>query len=258
MVVALPHRKALQLIRRNRILIHERHVQFPGNLLCPMAELMLIATQFRTIRRTVFLRRQRHQHRIGALRTDVGHIAAKIAAIRVNHLLAIGRVTLVHHLHIHQHRVRSRSRNTGTRTPLVVRTVVVMTDTHNHPVARLQSLTNLRPQVTVERTARRTAQSLILHRDPLLVEEVLSKIAPAPLAVVTVAQRTVAHRTVTNQEKHRIAALTTRSRFDTRRPHLVERVQRQVRHFVQILHRLQRLSHYRHVAAQESQQQRTE
>ena len=193
---------------------------------------MLVATQARPVGRAVFLRSERHQHGVGTLGTDIGDIAAQIAAVCINHLLTVGRIALVHHLDVHQHRVLSRSGNTGTGAPLVVGAVVVMPDAHNHPVARFQRLANLRPKITVESTARGSSKSLVLNGYLRRVKEVLGEISPSPLAVVAVAQRSVAHRAVTDKEQNGMVTLSACSRFDACRAHLVEGVERQVSHMV--------------------------
>ena len=49
---------------------------------------------------------------------------------------------------------------------------------------------------------------MILHRDFVLVEELVGKVSPAPLTVVAIAERTIAHGGIADKEEDWIVATT--------------------------------------------------
>ena len=104
--------------------------------------------------------------------------------------------------------------------------MVIMADGDNHPVARLQRLTNGRPQVSIECTGGHASEGLVLDGDLTPVEIFIGKETPTPLAIVTVAHRTIAHRGVANKKKYGVCALTGRARSRTVHQRFRNRVRR--------------------------------
>ena len=96
--------------------------------------------------------------------------------------------------------------STGTST--VIRTVVIVTDGDDNPVAGPQRLTDSRPELIVERTTRHAAKRLVLHCDLIRIPVEMLIIAPSPLTVIAIAERTVAHRGVADKEQHGVVAVT--------------------------------------------------
>ena len=68
----------------------------------------------------------------------------------------------------------------------------------NNPVALTYSLAHIRPKTGVEGAAAHTTESLVFNSDLVLVEKILRIIAPSPLSVVAIAQRTITHGGVAN------------------------------------------------------------
>ena len=134
-------------------------------------------------------------------------------------------------------RILADARDAGTCSAAIVWTIVVMTDGDNHPVASLDALAHIRPQTVVEGTAAHAAQSLVLYGNLVGIKELVLVVAPAPLTVVAVAQGTIAHGRVTNEEEHRIVALSAGTRFDTCRHRLVQAIHGVINHMVYIFHR---------------------
>ena len=79
---------------------------------------------------------------------------------------------------------------------------------------------------------------MVLHGDLVLVEKLFGIISPSPLAVVSIAERAVAHGAVANKEEHGVVATATASRFHSGLTYLVKAVECEVLHFVYILHSL--------------------
>ena len=127
-------------------------------------------------------------------------ILAHVAAVGIDHLLASCL------LDGHLHRVGACSLHHGTGTPLVKGTAVIVSDRDNHPVAWFQGLTDGRPELGVEGTGAHAAQCLVLHADAVGVEILMGEVTPSPLSVVAVAQCTIAHGGVADEEEHGIIA----------------------------------------------------
>ena len=117
--------------------------------------------------------------------------------------------------------------------PLLVEEVgmIVMANAHDHPVARLQSLPHGRPQVSIERSCRHAAEGLILHRDLASVEILVGEESPAPLTIVAVAHRAIAHGRVADEEEYGVRALPGGTRSRTVHKSLRNGVWRIVDHF---------------------------
>ena len=81
-----------------------------------------------------------------------------------------------------------------------------MSNRHHHPVAGFQCLADRFPQIVIERTAAHAPQGLVFHRNLVLIEILIGKVAPSPLSVVAITQRTVAHGRVSHQEQHGVIA----------------------------------------------------
>ena len=112
-----------------------------------------------------------------------------------------------------------------------------MTDRDDHPVASLDTLAHIWPETVVESTAAHASERLIFYRNLILVKELVFVIAPAPLAVISIAQGAIAHGRVAYQEEYRIVALSAGSRNNAGGHRLVETVNCIVNHMVYIFHR---------------------
>ena len=95
--------------------------------------------------------------------------------------------------------------------PGVEWTIVIVTQFDEHIVASLHALEYIGPKLVVERTARRSAEGMILDGDALFVEILIGEGTPAPLAVVAIALGAGAHRAVADEEEHGIVALAARA-----------------------------------------------
>ena len=113
-----------------------------------------------------------------------------------------------------------------------------MADGDDHPVASLNALSHIRPKTVVEGTAAHTSERLVFYRNLVGIEELVLVVSPAPLAVVTITQRAIAHRRVTYQEEYRIIALATGSRLDSGGHRLVQAIHGIVDNLIDIFHRL--------------------
>ena len=133
-------------------------------------------------------------------------------------------------------RILADARDAGTCSAAIVWTIVIMTDGDNHPVTSLDALAHIRPKTVVEGTAAHTAQSLVLYRNLVGIEELVLVVSPAPLTVVTITQCTIAHGRVTYQEEHRVVATAAGSRLDSCGHRLVQTIRSIVDNFVDIFH----------------------
>ena len=131
------------------------------------------------------------------------------------------------------HRVRIHAVDDTTRTFLIKEIgLVVMSDGDDDPVARFQSLADVRPQVSIEITGRHATQRLVLNRNLTTVEILAGKVAPTPLAIKAVTHRTVAHGRVADEEEHRVLPLTRRSWCRTAHQGLSDGIRRVVDDFL--------------------------
>ena len=109
-----------------------------------------------------------------------------------------------------------------------------MADGDDDPVAWFQRLAHSGPQVGIEGARGHAAQRLVLDGDLRLIEILVGEIAPAPLSVIAVAQRAVAHRGVADEEEHGVHVATRRAGLGTRHQCLGYGVGRIVDHLVHI------------------------
>ena len=91
---------------------------------------------------------------------------------------------------------------------MVDRTVVVMTQLKDDVVALLNAFQHIGPKAAIESAWTGATEGMILHRDFVLVEELVGKVSPAPLTVVAIAERTVAHGGIADEEENGIVATT--------------------------------------------------
>ena len=130
---------------------------------------------------------QRHQDGVSALCPHIDNILTQVTAIGVNRLAFAG---LFNH---HLQRIIAHTGYTGTCTPLVVGTIIVMTNGDDDPVTLADGLLDGLPQLIIKGTTAHAAQCLVLDRYLGGVEILMGIIAPAPLTIVTIAQRTCTH-----------------------------------------------------------------
>ena len=230
MILLLPMTITVEFGGRNLVQIYERNALLLCHLLCPQSESLIHAHNL-IILIIGITRSERHQDRMSTERLAVVDILA--------HILAVGIDGLLHArlLDGDIERILADARDAGTRTTAIVRTVIIMTDRDDHPVASLDSLAYIRPETVVESTATHASERLIFYRNLILVKELMFVVAPAPLAVVTIAERTVAHGRVAYQEEYRIVALSAGSRNNAGGHRLVETVHCIINHMIHIFHR---------------------
>ena len=116
-----------------------------------------------------------------------------------------------------------------------------MTYRHHHPVARLQGLADGWPEVSIKGTRRHATQGLILYSNLLCIEVLGEVVAPAPLAVVAVAQRAVAHGAVAYQKQHGAIALAGAARGRARHQRLGDGIRGVIYHLVDVLDRVRQV-----------------
>ena len=230
MILLLPMTIAVKLGRRNLIQINERNAFLLSHLLCPQAE-GLVDTNYLIILIVGITWSQRHQDRMSTQCLAIVDIFAHVFAVSINGLLHAGL------LDGDIERILADARDAGTCSAAIIWSIVVMTDGDNHPVASLDALAHIRPQTVVEGTAAHAAQSLVLYGNLVGIKELVLVIAPAPLTVVTITQSTIAHGRVTNEEEHRIVALSAGTRLDACRHRLVQTIHGIINHMVYIFHR---------------------
>ena len=161
----------------------------------------------------------------------------------LTHVLTVGIDGLLHSrlLDSDVEGILANARDAGTGTTAIVRTIVVMTDRDDDPVALLDALAHIRPKTIIEGTAAHATEGLVLYGYLVLIEELMLIVSPTPLTIVAIAEGTIAHGRVAYQEKHRVVALAARSWGDTCSHRLVETIHSVVYHMVDILHRTSHL-----------------
>ena len=93
-----------------------------------------------------------------------------------------------------------------TGTVVVDRTIIIMTQLKDYVVALPNAFQHVRPKTAVEGAWTGATEGMILHCDFVLVEELVGKVSPAPLTVVAIAERTVAHGGIADKEEDGIVA----------------------------------------------------
>ena len=230
MILLLPMTITVELGCRNLIQINERNTFLLSHLLCPQAE-GLVDPDNLIILIVGITWSQRHQDRVSTQRLTVVDVFAHVFAVSIDGFLD------ARLLDGDIERILADARDAGTCSAAIVWAIVVMTDGDNHPVACLDALAYIRPQTVVEGTAAHAAQSLVLYGNLVGIKELVLVIAPAPLTVVTITQSTIAHGRVTNEEEHRIVALSAGTRLDACRHRLVQAIHGVINHMVYIFHR---------------------
>ena len=104
-------------------------------------------------------------------------------------------------------------------------------------VACFNAFLDIGPQLVVECSRTGSAQGLVLHGDLVGIEVFVLIKAPAPLAVVAVALGACAHGGVAYEKEHGVVVHTAAASYWAGGFHLLQRVQRPVDHFVDIVHR---------------------
>lgn len=207
-VFLFPEAIAVEFAARDLVEVYERHsldgchVGSPLRLWLAYDEAPLVAG---------ITRRKRHEDGVGACLSDLSDIAAQVVAVAVD---GVGNLL-----------AKVEARDKGILSHAVDHTtgalgieevgMVVMTDAHDDPVARLEGLAHGRPEVGIEVAGGHAAEGLVLNRDLTPVEILAGEIAPAPLTIVAITQRAVAHGGVADEEEHRVRALTGRARDRT-------------------------------------------
>ena len=139
----------------------------------------------------------------------------------------------------------------GAGAPRVEGPVVVVAQLDDDPVAGTDALLHGGPEAAVEGARRGASECLILHGDPVFVEIFVGKAAPAPLAVVAVAERAGAHRAVAHKEEHGVVTLAGAAGYGACGGGLVEGVEGEVDHLVHVLHALKLLGSDREAGEEE-------
>ena len=230
MILFLPMTIAVEFGSRYLIQINERNSFLLSHLLCPQAE-SLVHTDNLVVLIVGITWSQRHQDRVSTQRLTVVDVFAHVFAVGIDGLL---------HARLLDgdiERILADARDAGTCSSAIVRTIVVMTDGDDYPVASLDALAHIRPQTVVEGTAAHTSERLVLYRNLVGIEELVLVVSPAPLTVVTITQCAIAHGRVTYQEEHRVIALAAGSRLYSCGHRLVQAIYGIVDNFVDIFHR---------------------
>ena len=229
MILFLPMTIAVEFGSRYLIQINERNAFLLSHLLCPQAE-SLVHTDNLIVFIVGITWSQRHQDRMSTQCLAVVDVFAHVFAVSIDGFLHAclldGDIE----------RILADARDAGTCSAAIVWTIVIMTDGDNHPVTSLDALAHIRPKTVVEGTAAHTAQSLVLYRNLVGIEELVLVVSPAPLTVVTITQCTIAHGRVTYQEEHRVVATAAGSRLDSCGHRLVQTIRSIVDNFVDIFH----------------------
>ena len=185
---------------------------------------------------------ERHKDGIGTFLTDVTDITAQIVAIGINSIVYLFTQIITHH-----HRILCHTIDHTTGTFLVEKVgMVVMSDGDDYPVSWLQCLTNGWPQICIKRTGGHASECLVLNRDFAPIKIFVGEEAPSPLAIVSIAHRTVAHGGVANKEEHGIRTLTSGARSRTIHQRLRDRVRGIVDDFLLSHRRRQVIKRLRH------------
>ena len=143
-------------------------------------------------------RRERHQYGVGSSGAYLADVLTQIGAIAIDGVLLLTAL-----VETNVASVGVNTGNDGTGAFLVEElAIVVMTDRHDDPVARLECLTHGRPQVGIERAGRHASQCLVLYGNLCFVEVLIGIVAPSPLSVGAVALGAIAHGTVAHKEQH--------------------------------------------------------
>ena len=204
MIIHLPSTVAVEFCPTHLVQIDEGntlsvcHIRSPLRLGFPNNLALIVVSVARC---------ERHQDGVGSFGTNLADITAQIVAVAVDgivHLLAL--------VETDNHRIGVDALNDTTSPPRVEEIrLVVMTNRNKHPVAWLQRLANGWPEVGIERSRGHSAQSLVLHRNLVRIEVFREEIAPTPLSVVSVAQRSVAHCAIADEKHHGVLPLARRA-----------------------------------------------
>ena len=228
MVVHLPGAIAVELRAAPFVKVDEGHALDSGDISRPL-RLGLAHNPALVI--VGIARRQRHQDGVGPFLTNLADIASQVGAIRIDGVLLLRTLVKAYIAGI-----RVDAGDDGTGTLLVEElAIVVMAYRHHDPVAGLQRLADGWPEVCIKGTRRHAAQRLVLDRNLVCIEILGEVVAPAPLAVVAIAQRAVAHRGVAHKKQHRLLSLTCRAWFRTRHQRLGDGVRGIVHYLVHVL-----------------------
>ncbi|MPM70546.1 hypothetical protein SDC9_117501 [bioreactor metagenome] len=76
--------------------------------------------------------------------------------------------------------------NGGTCTSAVIRTVVIMSQLNDYPIARTNTFKYIGPKTSIKGAATSSSQSMILDGYLICIKKVAGIVAPAPLSVITV------------------------------------------------------------------------
>ena len=164
---------------RNLVQINERNAFLFCHLLCPQSE-GLVDTDNLIILIIGITWSQRHQDRMSTQRLTVVDVFAHVFTVGINGFLDAclldGDIE----------RILAYARDAGTCSAAIVRTIVVMTDGDDYPVASLDTLAHIRPKTVVESTAAHTSERLVLYGNLVGIKELMLVVSPAPLTVVTI------------------------------------------------------------------------
>ena len=201
MVLLLPEAVAIEFRARDLIQVNKGHA-FGGSDIGTPLGLRLADDESLVV--AGIARGEGHEDGIGTLLTDLTDIAAKVVTIAIDRIRYLLAEVKAHNHGILCHTVNYASGALGVEKV----SMVVMSYRDDDPVAGLQGLAHGWPEVGIEVAGGHAAQSLVLYGDLPAIEEVAGKVAPAPLAVVAIAHRAVAHGGVADEEEHRVRALT--------------------------------------------------
>ena len=183
-VIRLPGTITIEFSSRNLVQVDKGHTFLSSHLHLPLGVWL---TYNLTVLVVGITRCQRHQDGVSALCPHIDNILTQVTAIGVNRLAFAG---LFNH---HLQRIIAHTGYTGTCTPLVVGTIVVMTNGDDDPVTLADGLFDGLPQLIIERTTTHTTKCLILNGYLFWIKVFVHVVTPAPLTVVTITQRTCTH-----------------------------------------------------------------
>ena len=191
MVVRLPRAIAVELAAGDLIQINKGHSLLFSHLFLPLG--MRFAYNLAMIIIGIAWC-QRHQNRMSSLRPYIINILTHISAIGVNSLV------FTSFLNRHLKRIITYTRNTGSGTTRIVRAIIIMSDTDNHPVARTDRLLDRLPKLFIKGATAHAAKRLVLNGNFRRIEILMGIEAPTPLAIIAIPQRTCTHGRVAYQE----------------------------------------------------------
>ena len=191
-VAELPGRHLLVFQGRNLVEVDEGHAHLLCHLAGPKAEALIDAHDTAGLILLVGVaRRERHEDGVRPQSAGLTHEAAQVFAVAVNGFV------FARLLDGDLERIGGGDAlDGGAGAPRVEGPVVVVAQLDDDPVAGTDALLHGGPEAAVEGARRGASEGLILHGDSVLVEIFVGKAAPAPLAVVAVAERAGTHRAV--------------------------------------------------------------